>query len=186
MTGRPIASFLAGLLALLAAGCATSERIDPKDPSLSLVYGYIDMKDAPSSLGWVHLTLYDGKNTGYYTAVRKGLFLHAGVKPGPYQVDRFGRNATFFSNTDYSYEFGTRGRNETATKIEKPGVYFMGAYQYVEIRTGWFEPNKFRMERTATPGERELLTRVLAFLQDDPAQYPRQIDMVKQRLAQLH
>lgn len=185
MTRRRITSLLAGLLVVCVAACA-SERIDPKDPTLSLVYGYIDMTDAPSSLGWVHLTLYDGKNTGYYTAVRKGLFLHAGVKPGPYQVDRFGRNATFLSNTDYSYEFGTRGRNETATRIEKPGVYFMGAYKYVEVRTGFFEQNKFRMERSANPSERELLTRVLAFLQGDPAQYPRQIDMVKQRLAQLH
>ncbi|HEX7968721.1 MAG TPA: hypothetical protein VF502_10915 [Stellaceae bacterium] len=185
MTGRRIASLFAGLLTLFVAGCGTSERIDPRDPSLSLVYGYIDMKDAPSSLGWVHITLYDGKNTGYYTAVHSGLFLHVGVKPGPYQVDRFGRDARFLSNTNYSYEFGTRGRNETATRIDKPGVYFMGAYKYVEVPTGWFEQDKFRMERTATPTERELLTKVLAILQDDAARYARQIDMVKQRLAQL-
>ncbi len=63
MIGRRIRSLFAGLLILFVAGCATSERIDPKDPTLSLVYGYIDMKDALSSLGWVHITLYDGKNT---------------------------------------------------------------------------------------------------------------------------
>jgi hypothetical protein len=185
MTGRRIASFFAGLLTLFVAACATSERIDPKDPSLSLVYGYIDMKDAPSSLGWVHIALYDGKNTGYFTAVRDGLFLHIGVKPGPYQVDRFGRHTTFWSNTEYSYDFGTRGRNETAIRIDKPGIYFMGAYKYAVVHTGFFEQSKFRMEQTAAPSERELLTRVLAFLQDDPARYARQIDMVKQRLAQL-
>ncbi len=184
MTRRRIASFLAGLLTLLVTGCA-SPRVDPDDPSLSLIYGYIDMNDAPSSLGWVHIMLYDGKNTGYSAAVDHGLFFHLGVKPGPYQVDRFGRHTTFWSNTEYSYDFGTRGRNETAIRIDKPGVYFMGAYKYVAIHTGFFEQDKFRMERTAAPSERELLTRVLAILQNDHAQYTRQIDTVRQRLAQL-
>lgn len=185
MTRRRIASFSAGLLTLLVIGCATSAPVDPKDQSLSLVYGYIDMADAPSSLGWVHIMLYDGKNTGYFTELHDGLFFHLGVKPGPYQVDRFGRHATFLSNTEYSYEFGTRGRNETATRIDKPGVYFMGAYKYVDVPTGWFEQDKFRMERTTTPGERELLTRVLAILQKDHAQYTWQIETVQLRLAQL-
>ena len=185
MTRRRIASFIAGLLALLVGGCATSDPIDPKDPNLSLVYGYIDMEDAPSSLGWVHIMLYDGKNKGYFTGVHDGLFFHLGVKPGPYQVDRFGRHPTFWSNTEYSYDFGTRGRNETAVRIDTPGVYFMGAYKYVDVHTGWFEQGKFRMERTTTPNERELLTRVLAILQKDDAQYTRQIDSVRQRLAQL-
>ena len=176
---------LLGFVALLVASCA-SEPVDPKDPSLSLVYGYIDMADAPSSLGWVRIKLYDGKNEGYSAAVKKGLFFHVGVVPGPYQVERFGRHTTFFSNTEYTYDFGTRGRNETAIRVDKPGVYFMGAYKYVDIRTGWFEQDKFRMERTQTPSERELLTKLLAILQDEDSQYTRQIAMVRQRLAQLH
>jgi len=182
MTRRRLAPFL-GLLALLVAGCA-STHVDPKDQSLSLVYGYIDMADAPSSLGWVKIKLYDGKNAGYQVLGHKGLFFHVGVVPGPYQVERFGRYATFFSNTDYSYEFGTRGRNETAIKIDKPGVYFMGAYKYIAVPTGWFQQDKFRMERTKTPTERELLTKVLAILQDDYPAYTWQIAMVKQRLAE--
>lgn len=184
MTRRPIAA-LFGFLILLVAGCATSDPVDPKDEKLSLVYGYINMADAPSSLGWVRIKLYDGKNTGYLLDAHKGLFFHVGVEPGPYQVERFGRHATFFSNTDYVYNFGTRGRNETAIKIDKPGIYFMGAYKYVDIPTGWFEQDKFRMERTTTPNERELLGKLLAILQDDYSGYTRQIAMVRQRLAQL-
>jgi hypothetical protein len=176
---------LLGFLILFVAGCATSAPVDPKDPRLSLVYGYIDMADAPSSLGWVRIKLYDGNNQGYSAAVRKGLFFHVGVEPGPYQVERFGRHPSFFSNTEYSYDFGTRGRNETAIRIDKPGVYFMGAYKYVDIPTGWLEQDKFRMERTQTPSERELLTKLLAVLQDEDSQYTRQIAMVRQRLAQL-
>jgi hypothetical protein len=184
MTRRSIIPLL-GFLVLLVAGCATSTPVDPKDPSLSLVYGYIDMADAPSSLGWVRIKLYDGKNQGYSAAVQKGLFFHVGVEPGPYQVERFGRHTTFFSNTEYTYDFGTRRRNETAIKIDKPGVYFMGAYKYVDIPTGWFEQDKFKMERTKTPSERELLAKLAIILQDDYPQYTRQIAMVRQRLAQL-
>ena len=184
MMRRPILPLL-GLLILLVTGCATSDPVDPKDPSLSLVYGYIDMADAPSSVEWVRVKLYDGKNQGYLAATQKGLFFHVGVEPGPYQVERFGRHPTFFSNTEYTYNFGTRGRNETAIKVDKPGVYFMGAYKYIEVPTGWFEQDKFRMERTQTPSERELLAKLLAILQDDYSQYTRQIAMVRQRLAQL-
>lgn len=184
MTRRRTASFF-GLLIFLIAGCATSDPVDPKDQSLSLVYGYIDMADAPSSLGWVRIKLYDGKNAGYLVSAHKGLFFHIGVEPGPYQVERFGREARFLSNTNYTYNFGTRGRNETAIKVDKPGVYFMGAYKYVEVPTGWFEQDKFRMERAKTPTERELLTKLLAILEDDYSEYTRQIAMVKQRLAQL-
>ena len=184
MSRRRIASFF-GLLTFLIAGCATSDPVDPKDQSRSLVYGYIDMADAPSSLGWVHIKLYDGKNAGYLVSAHKGLFFHIGVEPGPYQVERFGREAKFLSNTNYTYNFGTRGRNETAIKVDKPGVYFMGAYKYVEVPTGWFEQDKFRMERTKTPTERELLTKLLAILEDDYPEYTRQIAMVKQNLAQL-
>ena len=173
MIRRRLAPFL-GLLALLVAGCA-SDPVDPKDQSLSLVYGYIDMADAPSSLGWVNIKLYDGKNTGYLVSGHKGLFFHIGVEPGPYQVERFGRYATFFSNTDYTYNFGTRGRNESAIKVDKPGVYFMGTYKFVYVPTGWFEQDKFRMERTKTPTERELLTKVLTILQDDYPEYSRQV-----------
>jgi hypothetical protein len=61
----------------------------------------------------------------------------------------------------------------------------MGAYKYVDIPTGWFEQGTFRMEQTTTPPERELLTRVLEVLQKDHAEYTRQIETVKLRLAQL-
>ena len=98
---------------------------------------------------------------------------------------RTGRHTTFFSNTEYTYDFGTRGRNDTAIRIDKPGVYFMGAYKYVNIRTGWFEQDKFKMERTQTPSERELLAQLATILQEDYPQYTRQIAMVRQRLAQL-
>ena len=183
MMRRPIVLLL-GFLIFFVTGCA-GDSVDPKDPKLSLVYGYIDMADAPSSLGWVRIKLYDGKNEGYSAAVRKGLFFHVGVEPGPYQVERFGRHTTFWSNTEYTYDFGTRGRNETAIRIDKPGVYFMGAYKYVDIPTGWFQQDKFKMERTQTPSERELLARLATILQDDYPQYTRQIAMVRQRLAQL-
>ena len=184
MMRRPILALL-GVLVLLVTGCAMQKPVDPNDAHLSLVYGYIDMDDAPSSLGWVWIKLYDGQNKGYAAVTRKGLFFHVGVEPGPYQVERFGRHTTFWSNTEYTYDFGTRGRNETAIRIDKPGVYFMGAYKYVDIPTGWFQQDKFKVERTQTPSERELLTRLVAVLQEDYPQYVRQIAMVRQPRARL-
>src|SRR5687767_10224702 len=110
---------LCGLAAVaLVAGCATTESVDPKDTSTSLVFGYFDAKDAPSSVDWVSIKQY-GAASGYYNvSTKNGLFWHVGVEPGSYQVEKFGgvkRLLIFGSEVEYNY--GTRGRNETAVRV---------------------------------------------------------------------
>ncbi len=45
-------------------------------------------------------------------------------------------------------------------RIQKPGIYFMGAYRYTKVKTGFFEGNKFAIERVKSPSEAELLQRI--------------------------
>ena len=184
---RRLAAPLGAICALfLLAACASSTPVDPNDTTRSVVYGYIDMEDAPSSLGWVRIMDYDSDDeSGYNAAADDGIFYHVGIAPGPHQVDSFGRSTTWWSNTNYSYQFGADGRNQTALRIKRPGVYFMGAYRYVSVSSGWFEPGKFEMKKIKRPGEREILTKVLARMAADNPEYLRQIAMVRRRLAQL-
>jgi hypothetical protein len=183
--------------AFLAAGCAsTSEDVDVKDETVSLVFGYFDMKEAPSSLEWVSLKRYgtpdDRQKAGwvYTLAAKEGLFYHVGIRPGSYQVDKFGGTGgiPLLTSRDFEYDFGSRGRNRTAVRIERPGVYFLGAHRFVNhAGKGFFQADKFEMQSAKQPSEKEVLQRLINALETDKelAGYTRQLKLAKQRLAQL-
>lgn len=188
--------FIALAAALLVGGCASTEDVDVKDETVSLVFGYFDMKEAPSSLEWVSLKRYGRpdekqKDGWVYTLPAKdGLFYHVGIRPGSYQVDRFGGTGgiPLLTSRPFEYDFGGKGRNRTALRIERPGVYFLGAHRYVNhAGKGFFDPDKFEMQAAKAPSEKELLQRLIQVLESDRslAAYGRQLKLAKQRLAQL-
>ena len=178
---------------LLTSGCASGpDPIDPKDKTRSVVFGFFDMEDAPSwgGIDWVSVKQYSPKTKkGYYAAaVKDGLFYHIGLPNGSFQVNEFGRNTRFYSNTRYTYNFGGQGRNQTAIKIIAPGVYFMGSYKYKAIDSGSiFKPDNFKMIKINKPREKELLQKLLKIMQSDSelAEYTHQVHRIKQRLKTL-
>ena len=176
---------------LIISGCAsTPDPIDPKDKNRSVVFGYFDMEEAPSDeLDWVSVKRYKPKKGYFAAAVEDGLFYHVGVPNGSFQVDEFGRNTRFLSNTRYIYNFGGKGRNKTARKIKRPGVYFMGSYKYKEIDSGSFwKPDNFKMIKVKGPSEKVLLKRLLKIMQSDSdlSIFKHQIKRMKKRLKQLN
>lgn len=177
---------------LMLHGCASvpSVPVDPKDESVSLVFGYFDMGDAPSKLEWVSLKRYSEKEpVSYAMAARDGLIFHLGIAPGSYQVEKFGGmgGIPLLARQRYEYNFGTRGRNDTAVRIQKAGIYFLGAYKYVNHSGGIFKADKFEMQPLKTPSEKELLQRLITMLESDGdlKTYTRQIALAKKRLAAL-
>jgi len=182
------ASLAAMAVMVMLAGCASTEPVDPKNERTSLVFGYFDMKDAPSSLDWVSIKQYGASSAYYRAGAKEGLFWHVGVDPGSYQVEKFGglkRVLVFSSEVQYNY--GTHGRNDTAIRVLTPGIYFMGAYRYVTHDGGFFSADKFEMEPVKSPSEKELLTRLVAELESDKdlRAYTRQLALAKRRLAEL-
>lgn len=175
---------------LTLAGCASAPPVDPKDESVSIVFGYFDMADAPSKLEWVSLKRYGEKDPVWYDmAARDGLVFHVGIRSGSYQVEKFGGmgGIPFLTRQRHEYRFGTRGRNDTAVRIQKAGIYFLGAYKYVDRPGGLFRADKFEMEPIKTPSEKELLRRLITVLESDGElkMYSRQIALAKKRLAEL-
>lgn len=183
------------LIALvLVSGCASApDPVDSRDENVSLVFGYFDMTAAPSALEWVSLRKYDSKakdGAWYHLAARDGFFFHVGIEPGSYQVDKFGGSGgiPLLTRRPFEYSYGSKGRNATAVRIQKPGVYFLGAHQFVNhAGKGLFEPDRFDMKPVKTPTEKELLQRVIRELETDKelAGYVRQLRQAKQRLAEL-
>lgn len=174
-------------LVLVIAGCAGTP-VDPKDEKLSLVYGYIDMKDAPSKLEWISIKQYSSDGGWYRVPAKEGLFWHIGIEPGSYQVEKFGGAGGIpLFKSEYEYNFGTKGRNETAIRIETPGVFFMGAYKYIDHPGGFLKEDKFEMKPVKVPSEKELLHKLIKELESDKEMQPytRQINLAKKRLAGL-
>lgn len=180
------------LLAIAAlGGCASGgDKVDPHDDRLSVVVGYLDMARAPSSLQWVSIKAYGPGTDHFFKArVEKGVFFHVGVDPGSYQIDKFGGQGgiPMLTSRPFQYDWGTRGRNATAIRIQQPGVYYLGAYEYVPEASGLLEPGRFSMRELSRPSEREVLQRALAVIEGDAdlRRYAIQIERLRRRIASL-
>lgn len=182
-----VLTLLAGLVA-----CAGPKWVDPKDETLSLVYGYFDMKDAPSSLDWVSVKKYDStskKGQWYHLAADEGVFMHVGMEPGSYQVDQFGGmgGIPLLTRREFQYDYGSKGRNDTAVRIRTAGTVFLGSFRYIDHSGGIFRADKFELKPSDTPTEKEVLEKVVKKMETEKKlkPYTRQLAMARQRLSQL-
>lgn len=163
-------AMIAGLAFLLAA-CGTTgpeRRLD--DPANSLVFGYIDMEEAPTKVqaAWLQQVAPPTETPYWSLGINKGLFYTGYLPPGTYQISKFAGSGFFAGN--HAYNFPRQG-NATAVRIERPGIYFLGSFKYKPEKSGFFEAGKFSIERTTSPTEKELLTRILdgdSEIQDSP------------------
>ncbi len=174
--------FLLGLITLgLLGGCASTGR-DVNDPTNSLVFGYIDMDDAPTSVDSATLRLLAPPSEKPYwgMGVKDGLFYNFYLPPGSYQLDNFYGSGFFAGEHEYNLP---RQGNETALRITKPGIYFLGSFKYKKEKTGFFEQGKFSIEVIDKPTEAELLKRILD--KDSDARDSAWGDKIRARLAQL-
>lgn len=180
-------SLLTLILVTFSLGCGSDFRIDadPLDPSLSLVYGYIDMKEADRPyMNWFHFKRFLPKSEiKNKFRVSKNMFWHFGITNGSHQAVEFG---SVHYRTYYTYNLGT-GQNETAIRINKPGLYFLGSFKFKRIKTeGLFQNDNFQLERVESPTEKELLELLLKRFQNDKERnFTRQINMINARLKEL-
>lgn len=153
----------------------------PEKPNLSIVFGYIDMDEAPTKLGWISMKRVRPRTAKpYYNFwVKKGFFYRASVPLGSYHFDSFG-GYSGLRNTKFDFEFPNQGRGEMDPIIEKQGVYFVGSYKYKKVKTGFFKPKQFDMIKVDGPSEKELLTQLLEY-----AKHPEWVRLIENRLKEL-
>lgn len=147
-------------LGLLTACASSGPQRDINDPSNSLVFGYIDMDDAPTGVAsaWIAQVAPPSDSPYWGLGVKNGLFYNSYLPPGSYQMSSFSGSG-FFAG-EHRYNLPRQG-NETALRISKPGIYFIGAFKYNKVKTGMFEQGKFSIEKGNKPSEAELLKRIL-------------------------
>jgi hypothetical protein len=166
------------------AGCAGGGHgRDINDPTNSLVFGYVDMADAPTKVSGAHIMQVEPQTDKPYwgTDVRDGMFYTYYLPPGSYKLATL--HGSSFLRGDYRYSFPRQGGGNTAVRIDKPGIYFLGAYKYKNVKTGLFEQGKFDIERVSKPSEAELLQRLLDT--DPEIKGSAWADKIRQRIARL-
>ncbi|HLQ25870.1 MAG TPA: hypothetical protein VK138_08285 [Acidiferrobacterales bacterium] len=168
--------------ALLMAGCGgnTAFRKSVAEEQ-SLVFGYIDMSDAPGSLfGATMKRVKPVTDKPYYGfGIDGGMFFRTEVPPGSYKFTSFS-NFKSFGNTQYMFNLPSQGRSEMDPIIDKTGIYYVGSYKYKKVKTGFFEQGKFDIEKINKPTERELLTQLL-----ERAKHPTWQAAIKKRINEL-
>jgi len=167
----------------LLVGCAGGEPgRDINDPTNSLVFGYIDMEDAPTKVSNAWLVQVSPPSDAPYwgMGVTKGMFYNSYLPPGSYQLSKVGGSGFFAGQHEYTFP---RQGNETALRITKPGIYFLGSYKYKSVKTGFFEQGKFKIEKINKPTEAELLKRLLE--EDSDLKKSSWGDKIRARLSKL-
>lgn len=183
MKNRAAALLMAAAVSLLAGCAGGGHGRDINDPTNSLVFGYVDMGDAPTKVSGAQIMQVAPPTDKPYwgTDVREGMFYTYYLPPGSYKLATL--HGSSFLRGEYRYNFPRQGGSNTAVRIEKPGIYFLGAYKYKTVKTGIFEQAKFGIERVQSPSEAELLQRLL----DNDPEIKKSVwaDKIRERIARI-
>ena len=177
--------YLAPLLGavLILAGCAYgfsdhkklgAQPDPPASANMSFVFGYIDMDDADPSLDWATFQQLApvAKEPDIPLRAKEGIFYLENVAPGSYQMYDFGgRGGGFFAKgrlwASYPVSFPVpRQSGHLRVKVDKPGIYYLGAYKYVSVSGNRLTTNYvYDLEPLKKPTEKEVLERLLPMVQ---------------------
>jgi len=143
-------------LTLFLTACGASKFLaEPSSDKVSLVFGYIDMSDAPTELTWIRTRrIRPDYSEERGAAVLDGMFYNTWQTPGSYKFLSFGG---YFNNgmTRYVNQMPAQGRSKLDAVIKKPGVHYLGSYKYVRT-----PDNSFELVAVKQPTEKQLLLKL--------------------------
>lgn len=143
-------------------GCPQGTPVDDrKAPEMSLIYGHLDMSDAPTPVDWLDMKQVHPKIKKPYYPMRLdgGMFYFENVPRGSFQLTHFGGVGGFGGNR-HEYDI-PRQSKAARLRVSSPGIHYIGSFKYKDVKTGFFEQNKFDVETVSNPGEMELLQKLL-------------------------
>lgn len=162
--------------ALLLAACAPtggpqpppealpeSIRLEPPlHEQVSLVYGYLDMSEAPTPLGWMEFRQVAPRTERpfYQMRVYEGVFYMEKFTPGVYVMGEFGGERRDGQHLTYALP---RSGPAVRLSIGTPGLYFVGAYKYRPVTENGVRVGRFEIDKRGAPSEAEVLARILPF-----------------------
>lgn len=149
--------------ALALGGCGGGQKQleEMEANNTAFVFGYVDMEEAPTSLEHFQVRQVKPKVKKPYWSYRthEGIFYMENVPVGSHQFSRIGGPGGFFSSANYYYF--NFPRQTGGFKVDKPGVYFLGAFKFV--KSGSIFNRKYDIQKTDKPLSGELLAKIMPF-----------------------
>jgi len=185
-------SILLFVASVLIGGCAAGPERVTDFTDRSVVFGWIDIGDVDANrLHKVQLyQMSPQSDTPYWNPkfikFEGGYLYYAFSFPnGTYKLyELSGQRCVMIlcGNNTFSYSFGRQG-DTAATQIDAPGVYYVGAIKLEEVKTGFFEADKFDVQYTDKgPTERQMLEEMIADAGDVDPMVAERIHARLQRL----
>ncbi len=173
------------VLAALVAGCnarLSKMTEEQTSPDTALLFGYVDMSDAPSKLESAALRPSSLRRSDPSIAMRgdgEGMFYRENMPKGSYSISSIdGRGWTLgclsFGKERYNYQLTDEGFKLHKFNLTKTGLVFLGSYKMSKVK------GKYALDDAATPTEKELLIKLLAYTAGTKWE-----NVVKNRLKQL-
>ena len=167
------------LCAVVSSGCALNSEVRTEDDASSaLIFGFIDMSEAPFELGCVRITQDEKAGIAYrqscMTTYASGLFFLENAPPMKYHIPFFYAGAKLHMiSSDEKDLF----------KVPAKSLYFVGSFKYKVVNRDLGDilkltPEQYGLPRTKSPSE----AAVLKMLQDK-VQDPTLKQRIKARLA---
>ncbi len=178
-TGPALSAAL--LLAVLLTACATLRpagpetqptelRLEPpSSDAQSLVYGYLDMSDAPTPLGWMEFRqLAPASDAAFYQMrVHDGVFYMEKFPPGVFVLGEFG-GERYGRPLAYALP---RSSPSVRITIRQPGLHFVGAFKFRRAAGAAADAGagqRFLLDAIPALRERDVLARILPFARGTP------------------
>lgn len=164
------------VLALLLAGCHGSGAIRDAGADRSLVYAYFDFSDGDLPIAWARLQPLDGPVAQPAIRMRLArnpdnrygvLVWYGDLGPGRYHIAQVGGERKVFGRSvDMTVNLGEPGANETAVRIDRPGIYYLGAWRYRTVPGIRWSPllkleGRFQLSPLQSPQPATLLKQLL-------------------------
>lgn len=137
----------------------------------SVVYGWIDMTESGARLTKAVMEqLQPVRKDRYYTMgiipyEKKGYILyHIGLPQGTFKLSGFAGYDCLFAfvlcDAGTIYDLPKQG-STGGVVIKKPGVYYMGSYQYKHVKTRFWEGGKYDLVEAEKYPSREAMLRAI-------------------------
>ncbi len=154
----------AAVVALVAGGCAGKRVAARRDEGTSIVVAHIDARRSPRTWKDVPVRCQDREGKYDWWKMRQdgdGLVYVENVPSGGSCWITGGFNGGI---DVYVFKLPPEAAgNPTATRIPRPGAWFMGSFRYQPLGD-----DEFEFVRVATPSEREVMTRLLPQTEGTP------------------
>ncbi len=140
---------------------APHKRLEPpRSAAVSLVYGHLDLRDAPTALEWVELQqVAPPTGTPYYQMrVHEGVFYMEKFPTGVFRLGEFGGQRWNGRHVAYALP---RQAPALRLTIDAPGLHYLGSFRYREVARGGASAPRFELDRVPEPSEAEVLRAIL-------------------------